>query len=268
MSEEYRPEPNETPENTAPEPKERPTISFRLVQGKPVVTYTLIGLTAVIYLMQAVSEWRWGVDYPMAFGAKISPYITYRHEYWRLITPIFIHGSITHILFNMWALYIFGGIVAPRLGGKAFLALYLSTGLLGNLIWLAAAWHSPAALCGASGAVMAVTAAAAVMAPETPMLLLFIPFPIKLRTMAVVFFALELVMEFAGGQPGVANLVHIVGFIGGYLFIRFFLRREMLWDPLNTLSGRRGYRPRNNASGDASGWTYDGKELCIHMDYD
>ena len=178
--------------------------------------------------------------------------------FWQPLTAMFMHGGLTHILFNMWALYIFGGIVAPRLGGKAFLALYLSTGLLGNLIWLAAAWHSPAVLCGASGAVMAVTAAAAVMAPETPMLLLFIPFPIKLRTMAVVFFALELVMEFAGGQPGVANLVHIVGFIGGYLFIRFFLRREMLWDPLNTLSGRRGYRPRNNASGngDASGWTY------------
>jgi len=160
----------------------------------------------------------------------------------------------------MWGLYIFGGIVAPRLGGRAFLALYMFTGLLGNLLWLATVWNNAAniVLCGASGAVMAVTAAAAVMAPETPMLLLFIPFPIKLRTMAIVFFALEIVMELSGRQPGVANLVHIVGFIGGYLFIKFFFRREMLWDPLASLGGRRGYRPppNRNSGGDASGWTY------------
>ena len=179
--------------------------------------------------------------------------------FWQPLTAMFMHGGLSHILFNMWGLYIFGGIVAPRLGGKAFLALYLSTGLLGNIVWLAAAWNSPAVLCGASGAVMAVTAAAAVMAPETPMLLLFIPFPIKLRTMAIVFFVLEIVLEITGRQPGVANLVHIVGFVGGYLFIKFFFRREMLWDPLSSLGGRRGYRPppnRSSDAGNASGWTY------------
>ena len=113
-------------------------------------------------------------------------------------------------------------------------------------------------LCGASGAVMAVTAAAAVMAPETPMLLLFIPFPIKLRTMAIVFFVLEIVLEITGRQPGVANLVHIVGFVGGYLFLRIFFRREMLWDPLASLGGRRGIRPPrgNNGNSSNSGWTY------------
>jgi len=179
--------------------------------------------------------------------------------FWQPLTAMFMHAGLSHIIFNMWGLYIFGGIVAPRLGGKAFLALYLATGLLGNLVWLAAAWNSPSVLCGASGAVMAVTAAAAVMAPETPMLLLFIPFPIKLRTMAIVFFVLEIVLEITGRQPGVANLVHIVGFVGGYLFIKFFFRREMLWDPLASLGGRRGYRPppnRNSGAGDASGWTY------------
>ncbi len=180
--------------------------------------------------------------------------------FWQPLTAMFMHDGISHILFNMWGLYIFGGIVAPRLGGKAFLGLYLSTGLLGNLVWLAATWigNTPAVLCGASGAVMAVTAAAAVMAPETPMLLLFIPFPIKLRTMAIVFFVLEIVMELTGRQPGVANLVHIVGFVGGYLFIKFFFRREMLWDPLVSLGGSRGYRPPrgSNNGNSTSGWTY------------
>ena len=232
--------------------RRRPEPENKLQTGLKCV-YALIAINVALYLFTLTNQ-GFAVDV-----LWLNPDHFRGGMFWQPLTAMFMHGGLTHILFNMWALYIFGGIVAPRLGGKAFLALYLSTGLLGNLIWLAAAWHSPAVLCGASGAVMAVTAAAAVMAPETPMLLLFIPFPIKLRTMAVVFFALELVMEFAGGQPGVANLVHIVGFIGGYLFIRFFLRREMLWDPLNTLSGRRGYRPRNNASGNgdaSSGWTY------------
>ena len=178
---------------------------------------------------------------------------------WQPLTAMFMHAGFSHILFNMWGLYIFGGIVAPRLGPWAFFALYMATGLLGNFVWLASSWNSAAVLCGASGAVMGVTAAAAVMAPDTPMLLFFIPFPIKLRTMAIVFLALEIVMELTGKQPGIANLVHIVGFISGYLFIRFFFQREMLWDPLKALSGgQRRYRPPYNdpGAGSDSGWTY------------
>ena len=214
--------------------------------------YALIAINVVAYIFTLAQE-------PFAIEVLWLNADHFRDGmFWQPLTAMFMHGGLSHILFNMWGLYIFGGIVAPRLGGKAFLALYLSTGLLGNIVWLAAAWNSPAVLCGASGAVMAVTAAAAVMAPETPMLLLFIPFPIKLRTMAIVFFVLEIVLEITGRQPGVANLVHIAGFVGGYLFIKFFFRREMLWDPLASLGGRRGYRPPRNQSGgsDASGWTY------------
>ena len=228
--------------------RRRPEPENKLQTGLKCI-YALIAINAALFLFTLTRE-RFAID-----TLWLSPDQFRGGMFWQPLTAMFMHGGFGHILFNMWGLYIFGGIVAPRLGGKAFLALYLSTGLLGNLVWLAAAWNSPAVLCGASGAVMAVTAAAAVMAPETPMLLLFIPFPIKLRTMAIVFFALELVLEITGGQPGVANLVHIAGFIGGYLFIKFFFRREMLWDPL----GRRGYRPPRGSrtdAGDASGWTY------------
>lgn len=182
--------------------------------------------------------------------------------FWQILTAMFMHGSIGHIFFNMWGLYIFGGIVAPRLGGRGFLALYLSAGLIGNLLWLACAWNGqPAVLCGASGAVMGVTAAAAVMAPDIPMLLLFIPFPIKLRTMAVVFFALDVLMEISGGQSGVAHLAHIGGFLSGYLFLKLFFRREILWDPLTAWTNKRRVNAARNSRQDdgassASGWTY------------
>lgn len=230
--------------------RRRPEPENRIQTGRSCVI-ALIAVNVAVYLF-TLAQQRFAVDV-----LWLNPDHFRGGMYWQPLTAMFMHGGFGHILFNMWGLYIFGGIVAPRLGGKGFFALYMTTGLLGNLVWLATAWNSPAFLCGASGAVMAVTAAAAVMAPETPMLMLFIPFPIKLKTLAIVFFALELVLEFAGGQPGVANLVHIVGFISGYLFIKFFFRREILWDPLNALAGCLGYRPpRNQDAGDASGWTY------------
>jgi len=179
--------------------------------------------------------------------------------FWQPLTAMFMHDGFSHIFFNMWGLYIFGGIVAPRLGGRAFLALYLASGLVGNVLEIAGLWNTPyIPLCGASGAVMGVTAAAAVMAPETPMLLLFIPFPIKLRTMAIVFFALEVVLQISGGQAHVAHLAHLGGLVAGYLFVRMFFRREILWDPLEAVFGRRGYRPPKERGGNASdsGWTY------------
>ena len=173
--------------------------------------------------------------------------------FWQPLTAMFMHGGFTHLLFNMWGLYIFGAIVAPRLGGRAFLSLYLFSGLLGNLLWLLTAWNSSiqAVLCGASGAVMGVTAAAAVMAPDTPMLLLFIPFPIKLKTMAVVFLVLEIIMEITNRQSDIAHLVHIGGFVFGYLFLKFFFRREILWDPLSP-----GHRVSSRGGGGSAGWTY------------
>jgi len=182
--------------------------------------------------------------------------------FWQPLTAIFMHGGFGHIFFNMFSLYVFGGLVAPRLGGPAFMALFLSSGLAGNLLWLASAWNSsvPMVLCGASGGVMGVLAAAAVMAPETPMLILFIPFPVKLRTMAIVFFAIDVLLQITGEQSGVAYLAHIGGFITGYVFLKLFFRREILWDPLAALANGRKYRPPRGSSSQggasASGWTY------------
>ena len=156
MSEEYRPEDNS---GSAPSENEQQTITFRLIQGKPIVTYFLIGITACVYLMQALSKWRYGVDYPMAFGAKISPYITYYHQYWRLITPIFLHGSITHILFNMYALFTLGPSLEHYYGHWNFLRFYMITGFAGNVVSHVAAPKSVSV--GASTALFGLIAAQA-----------------------------------------------------------------------------------------------------------
>lgn len=133
MSEDYRPEenPDRTPDQ---QPQEQQTISFRLIQGKPYVTYILIGLTACVFLAQNLTKMQSGVDLPMLWGARISHYITYRHQYWRLITPIFLHGSLMHILFNMYSLYTLGPALERYYGHGNFLRFYLITGFAGNVV--------------------------------------------------------------------------------------------------------------------------------------
>ena len=133
MNEEYKPEENSgEEEEQARKPKD--VLSYRLIQGKPIVTYTLIGLTAVIYLIQALTKARYGADIPMVYGAKISPYITYYHQYWRLITPVFLHGSVMHILFNMYALFTLGPSLEHYYGHWDYLRFYLICGFAGNVL--------------------------------------------------------------------------------------------------------------------------------------
>lgn len=171
--------------------------------------------------------------------------------FWQPLTAMFLHDGLWHIFFNMFSLYIFGQIAAPELGPKRFLALYFVSGLFGNLLWLALNWNAPAALVGASGAVMGVIMAAAMIAPDVEMFLLFIPFPVKLRTMAIVFLALEIFSELSNRHSNVAYLAHIGGFIAGYLMMTLFFRQYVRWNPLAGKSGPQRKMPH--------GWHMNGE---------
>ena len=178
-------------------------------------------------------------------------------NYWTIVTALFMHDGLWHLFFNMFSLYIFGQMVAPVIGAKRFLWLYFVAGIGGNLIWLLANLNSPAGLVGASGAVMGVIMTAAMMAPDVEMFLLFIPFPIKLRTMAIVFLALEIFSQITQQYSAVAYLAHIGGFCIGYLFAILFLKQYVRWDPLHLSGGSKN--PRNHRN-NPYGWTVSGKE--------
>jgi rhomboid protease GluP len=107
-------------------------VSLRLPSNRPVVTYTIMALTILVFIAQQVSVALLGGDLPAALGAKINQYIL-AGEYWRLITPVLLHGSILHILFNMYALYSFGRGLEGIFGHTRYLLLYLIGGLAGNV---------------------------------------------------------------------------------------------------------------------------------------
>lgn len=182
---------------------------------------------------------------------------------WQIATAMFLHGDFFHILFNMYSLYLFGGMIAPRIGTKSFLTLYFVSGLAGNALWLLSeALLGPSGvLLGASGAVMGVIAASAMMEPDVRMLILFIPYPIKLRTTALVFFGIDVFSQlFYGSHSHVAYLAHIGGFLAGAAYLALFQKRFVRWNPLSNWfsssgSGADPSGPRGPSS-PPPGWSF------------
>ena len=112
----------------------------------------------------------------------------HRFEVYRIITAAFLHFDFWHIVLNMWGLYLFGSVIAPYLRSRDILWLYLIGGIAGNLLFVAFNLNTNFALLGASGAVYAITIAAAMLEPERRFVMLFMPFrPIKTSTMVIVF---------------------------------------------------------------------------------
>ena len=163
---------------------------------------------------------------------------------YQYLSHMFMHGSITHIFFNMFALWMFGRVLESVWGSKRFLIYYLVTGLgaaalhtlvlwlqMGNLATEAQAFINTPSIdiptVGASGAVFGVLLAFGMLFPNTRLMLLFPPIPIKAKWFVIGYGVIEL---FAGvlNQPGdnIAHFAHLGGMIFGFLLIKFWNKNQ------------------------------------------
>ncbi len=121
------------------------------------ITYGLIGLNLLFY---AVSIFYTGsvVDMPAGglvdLGAVYGPFVVVEGEWWRLLTAMFLHGGMTHLLMNMFSLYIIGRPMELYFSPKSYLSLYLLTGIVGGLVSIVV--HPETVAIGASGAIFGV----------------------------------------------------------------------------------------------------------------
>ena len=97
------------------------------------VTYTLMALCILIFLLQLYSENQMNLDLPFIYGGKINQAILLG-QFWRFITPAFLHGSIYHLMFNMYALCILGNRLENIYGHGRFTALYFVSAFGGNVL--------------------------------------------------------------------------------------------------------------------------------------
>ena len=149
-------------------------------------------------------------------------------EFWRLVSYMFAHGNIPHILFNMWQLYVLGKAVEQRLGPSTFLKLYLTSGVVGGLSWMICdmVWaNAQGRLVGASGAIFGIMAAAAMLFPKMQVMLLFPPVVLEVRTL-VICLAVINVLVGVGGNDNVAQLAHLGGLVAGFLFVKRLLSHK------------------------------------------
>ena len=180
--------------------------------GLPPVTLSLIIITALVYLLQTLSNILFGYDLLLVLGAKINAYI-FQGEVWRFFTPVFLHASILHILFNMYALYRIGPMLELKYGTTRFLMLYFIAALWGNTFSFL---FSSSASVGASTAIFGLIAAQGIFIYQNRTLLG--PAARPMLSNVVVIIALNLML---GLSPGIDNWGHIGGLLGGSIFAWF-----------------------------------------------
>jgi len=126
------------------------------------LTYILIAISSVVYLFSALLSQSL-IDMDMQtlvdMGALFGPLTVLKGEWWRLVTAMFLHGGMTHLLMNMFSLYIVGRGVEMYFDTKSYLSIYFFSGIIGGLVSLY--MHPVAVGVGASGAIFGVFGALA-----------------------------------------------------------------------------------------------------------
>ena len=182
-------------------------------------TYILVGISCVVYLamvLSGVSWWDPTAEQILHWGANRGVNEILYGQWWRLLTATFVHVGIVHIGTNMWCLWNLGLLGEPLLGPFGIFAVYILTGVAGNL--LSTAVNPGIVGAGASGAVFGI-AGVLILLLNSPHL----PFPRaelrRLRRSVIYFAAINLVIGastllYAGGIK-IDNMAHLGGFLSG-----------------------------------------------------
>jgi len=192
--------------------------------GIPEVTRNIIAINVLLFIATIYSG-NTMYEYLALFNYK-SPYF----QGWQMITHMFMHGSFSHLLFNMFGLFMFGSRLEQMWGPKRYINFYLITGLGAALLHTLVqdyeitqgmvSINQPTV--GASGALFGILVAFAMYWPNTELFLLFIPIPIKAKWAVIGYAIFELFAGISGFQAGVAHFAHLGGALFGFLLVQYW----------------------------------------------
>lgn len=145
----------------------------------------------------------------------------YAIQIWRFLTFQFLHGGFNHILFNMLGLYILGSVLERSWGSNRFLVFYLVCGAVGGVVYsLATIFNilpTNGSLVGASGGILGLMVACAILFPQFQVFIYFFPVPIRLA--CLIFTGMYVVNVLSNGHNAGGDLCHLGGMATGFLWI-------------------------------------------------
>lgn len=212
------------------------------LQNIPDVTRNLLYVNLLMFVATLINPSFMKETFAMAFPLSTD------FRWWQPITHMFMHDGFWHILFNMYSLVMFGMVVERALGTKRFIWFYLITGLGAVLLHTGVEflqvqqlikeyagvpaqtiYNSVPHVLGASGAVYGVLVAFAMLYPEAKLTLIFPPVTLDAKWWVIIFIGIELLTGITGTQMGVAHFAHLGGALFGWLLIRFWRKKGVLY---------------------------------------
>ena len=202
----------------------------------PPATRTLLILNSLVFFAQQPFGEAWLIDFMLwpagdwPAGYADGQLVTVGFMPWQLLSYGFIHGGLSHLLFNMLAIYMFGAPLEMVWGSRRTMTYVLGCIAGAGLVQLLVATHAVSngdlyPTVGASGGVFGVLLAFGMLFPNRQVMLLIPPIPMKASTLVVVYGVLELLLGVSGTQSGVAHFAHLGGMAPGFLILQYWRGR-------------------------------------------
>ena len=211
----------------------------------PTMTKNLLIVNFLAFIATWVLE-RSGIDLTSLLGLHF--FLASDFHIYQFVTYMFLHGGLTHIIFNMFALWMFGSVIERVWGPKKFIFYYIVCGIgagvaqevvqyanyaieglaayqyvnVGGVQMTTNAYINLWTTIGASGAVYAILLAFGMIFPNERLFIIPFPFPIKAKWLVVGYIAIELFSAMSGPGDGVAHMAHLGGMLFGFLLIRYW----------------------------------------------
>ncbi len=199
------------------------------MQRIPAVTRSLLIANVAIFFVQMLTGNL--LIGPFALWPVASPLYPQAPAFqlWQLLTYGFLHGSLTHLVFNMFALYMFGGPIEGLLGPRRYLVYYLACvvgAAVTQLVVLVNMERPPVPTVGASGGVFGLLLAFGMAFPRQKIMLIFPPIPMQAWLFVTLYGLLELYLGVTGSGQGVAHFAHLGGMAAGYVLLSHWARQR------------------------------------------
>lgn len=212
----------------------------------PPVVKNLIMINVLMYLITAITGSFMYENFALFYFK--SPFF----KPYQLVTHMFMHGGFTHILFNMYTLFIFGCVLERVWGSRKFLFYYFVTGIGAALLHMGVMWLQlrgyiadlnagdmyaqvniqsllTTPTVGASGAIYGLLLAYGMLFPDNIMQLIFPPVALKAKWFVIIFGALELLLGLSGRGGDVAHFAHLGGMIFGFFLILYWKKNNRMY---------------------------------------